>query len=159
MADVDALFRTLKTAPPRAAEIVTLVALDGVSLSELAARFGIDEVQARRLVARSIHALEAPRGPQLSDDGELALADALFAPAAPGSTGRATLDALRAHRAALRERLDQAARAWQESPDRRRDEWVRYVLIALVIALSAYFYVREKHQPPRLEPRPTQPSR
>ena len=146
MSEADALFRVLTAAPPRSREIVVTHAIDGVPLDALATRFGLELPALRRLVARSLHALHAPRGPQLSDADEQVLADAL--------ERDATLEALRRNKTEVRAKLNAAAEAWAASPDRARDERVRYVLIAVVIALSAWFYWRENHQPPRFEPRP-----
>lgn len=131
MATVDALFRSLSTAPARSVQIVRRAVLEGMPLTELAQRYGISEAAAHELVERS-------------------LADA-------GLAGQR--DALAAHRDVLRSKLDEAADAWAKSPDRVRDERLRQLAIVVVLALTAFFYWREANKPlPPSRPRPMYPA-
>lgn len=158
MADVDALFRLLNDAPPRAAEIVKRVALRGLPLAELGALYGVDEARAEVLLFRALLDVRSGGTARVSDarePAELAAMRAGPAGAGEGSQARALLDRLTAHRVELTARLQHEAEAFARSPDRVRDERLRWVAIVVVLALTAYFYWREQHQPTVLLPRPT----
>lgn len=148
MSEVDALFRALKAAHPRSAEIVTRFALDEVPLPELAAIYALEPGPMALLVARSLVDVETGGRARPSDREEAEIA-----------AGLATSEfvaRLRTHRVALRAMLEASAQAWAASPDRVRDERIRFALIAIVVALSAFFYWREQNKPrPPNEARPT----
>lgn len=112
--DVDALFTALAAAHPRTVQILRRAYLEALPRAEFDALYGISSTSADALLARSLH------------DAKL--------------EGQA--DALRAHREELLTRLDAAAKAWAESPDRTRDERLRQLAIVIVLALTAYFYWR-----------------
>lgn len=225
MLDEAALFEVLGRMPPRSAELVSRVALDGWSLPELAERFGIPEANAARLVLRAARDLEAAAqgastpAPPVSDEVEasraLALAHALerLRPEEDGSDGGAShgpatashdrhgrapgqepsvlpneapasasderpsaaargvdasadevrplaelLAALATHRDGLKRRLADAEAAAARSPARAREVWLRRLAIAVILALTAYFYWRDQHAPPPPSlPRPALP--
>ena len=158
MSEASALHRLLAQAPPRSAEVVKRVTLDGLDLAALAGLFGVDEERARVLVFRAfldVHSGGAAAVPDAEEARELR---AFFAgEAGPVATPLLTLRAqLEANRDALRARLEAAAKEWEASPAREREEWLRRLAIVLVLALSAFFYWREQHKPrPPPERRPT----
>ncbi|MEW6433822.1 MAG: sigma factor-like helix-turn-helix DNA-binding protein [Myxococcota bacterium] len=260
MLDEAALYEVLGQMPPRSAEIVSRVALDGWSLPELAERYGIPEANAARLVLRAARDCDAaargastPAAP-LSDEAEASQAPALAralerlprrgdatgqrglggppktspggdapgraeddgtsharqarprpseerdSPAAeptaphapqtaagaraagrhePGAAGLRgdalertadaapaeqvkpladVLGALAAHRDGLKRRLADAEAAAARSPARAREVWLRRIAIAVILALTAYFYWRDQHAPPPPPlPRPALP--
>ncbi len=110
--ETDQLFDALLAAHPRSLQILRRVYLEALPRADFERLYGVTPAAADALLARAL------------DDARL-----------HGQT-----DALQAHRAQLLQRLDAAARAWATSPDRVRDERLRWLAIALVLALSAFFY-------------------
>ena len=173
MSEVDALFRLLTDAPPRSAEIVKRVALGGMGFPELGKLYGVDVPQAQVLVFRAF--LDVLSGgtirvPDASEEREVL---AMLNPVRPergipgpqvpepslagtqGERVRRVWDQLSAHKEELEQRLAKAAQDFATSPDRGRDEWLRRIAIVLVLALTAFFYVREQnkpHPPPQKRP-------
>jgi hypothetical protein len=162
MSEVDALFRLLSDAPPRSAQIVKRYALAGASLETLARSFAISPAKVGTLVARALMDVESGGSLKVADAEEVAVVAALFSeePARHPLAGRLhqLVRRLQASAEPLRQRLDEEARAFEESPDRARDEWLRRLAIAVIIALAAYFYWREASKPPKWERRPVFPS-
>jgi hypothetical protein len=162
MSEVDALFRTLVSAPPRTAAIVRRVALEQAPLPRVAELFGVDEARARVLVFRATIEVMTGRPCVVPDAQEAAEVDALWGgpPAREGTQAKAFLERLGRNAAELTARLQQAQADFEASPDRKRDELVRYALIALVLALTAFFYWQETHKPlppPQKRPLSTPP--
>ena len=145
MSQVDALFRLLTEAPPRSAEIVRRVALDGLALEQVAQLFNVGLPEAEVLVFRALVDVRSGGSERVRDGAER-----------DGVRERELLELLKAHRAPLQARLAEAAQAYAASPDRNRDEWLRRLAIVVVLALTAFFYWREQHKPrPPPEKRPT----
>ncbi len=159
MSQATALFRLLTAAPPRSAEVVKRVALEGLGPLEVGALFGVDLARAEVLVFRAFLDVHSGGAARLSDEAEATAVPAFFGRGEGGDTVRALREleaGLRAHREALEAQLEAAARAWESSPARAREEWLRRAAIVLVLALSAFFYWREQHKPrPPPERRPT----
>lgn len=152
MSEVDALFRLLTHAPPRAVAIVRHAALEG---QDLGALYDVGPAEARVLLLRALVAVKSAGELHLDAAAEAPLLDELFAEPRRGEYG-ALFTALGAHREALLARLDQAAAEFAASPDRARDEWVRRLAIVIVLALTAFFWHREQNKPrPPPEKRPT----
>jgi|APLak6261675434_1056106.scaffolds.fasta_scaffold01440_4 hypothetical protein len=148
MSEVDALFELLSHAPPRERALVQRVAFEGLSLEAVAQLYDVDLPRAKVLVFRALQTV-AGRAP-LSDEAEAAVIDR------PESEAAALLARLKTHRVELQARLEKAAVAFAQSPDRVRDEWVRRLAIVVVLALTAFFYWREQNKPrPPPEKRPT----
>lgn len=150
MSEVDALFRLLADAPTRSAEIVKRVALTGTDLPALAKLHGIDLPRAQLLLFRSLMDVASGGTVRVPDAREQAEVDAMQTSSpgdGEGARARKLWDQLVEHREALTQKLDKAAAAYAASPDRDRDEWVRRLAIALVLALTAYFYWRDQTKP------------
>ncbi len=109
-----ALFERLSRAHPRSVQVLRRAFLDALPREDFEALYGVKPAAADALISRS-------------------LADAQL-------TGEEAN--LTEHREVLTKRLDDAARAWATSPDRARDEKLRWLAIAVVLALSAWFYWR-----------------
>lgn len=155
MSEVDALFRLLTSAPPRSAQIVKRYALKGEALDSLATAFAIEASQARLLVLRALLDVQSGGTARVPDADEPALA-ALVLDDPGGSHELAQLvKKLRSNATELEQRLQRAAEEFERSPDRGRDEWLRRLAIALVIGLTAFFYLAERNKPrPPPEKRP-----
>jgi hypothetical protein len=52
--------------------------------------------------------------------------------------------------------LEAAARSETDAPHRRREEWLRRIAVAVLLALTAYLYLSRPEEPPR-RPRPPTP--
>ncbi|MFZ5443437.1 MAG: hypothetical protein ACOZQL_25745 [Myxococcota bacterium] len=155
MSEVDALFRLLAHAPPRAAAIVRRAALEGTPPEALARLYDLGPAEAQVLLLRALVDVKSGGTLQLDDAAEQQALAELFATPRRGEYG-VFFDALVTHRAALVERLEKAAADFAASPDRARDEWLRRLAIAVVLALTAYFWHREQNKPrPPPEKRPT----
>lgn len=158
--EVDALFRLLSAAPPRSAEIVKRVALAGLDFPAIAALYGVDLPRAQVLVFRAFLDVESGGSARVPDEREAAQVEIMLGPTleAPGegAQARRLWDRLTGHRVELKARLEQSAAAFAASPDRQRDEWLRWAAIVLVLVLSAFFWVREQNKPlPPPQKRPT----
>lgn len=150
MSEVDALLRTLLAAPPRSAAIVKQVALARRPLGSLASQYGVDEVRAKVLVFRATVEVMTGRPCTVPDAREPVELAALFGEGSEGTEGleaKAFLARLERNAVELTAALAKAQAAYEASPDRKRDERVRYALIALVLALTAFFYWREENKP------------
>jgi hypothetical protein len=153
MSEVDALFRLLQAAPPRAAEIAKRLGLQGTSLEQLGALFGVDLPRARILAFRALTDVQSGGTVRVPDAEEAALVERTFGEG--GTPQHQLLLQLQRNREALEQRLQRAAAEFEQSPDRKREELFRYLAIALVIALSAFFYWKEQQKPKtRWEKRP-----
>ena len=170
MLEVAALHEVLLRTPPRSAEVLSRVAFDGWTVPTLAERYGIELASARRLLLRAVRDFDAAArhartpAPPLADDAEQAQAEALAASLEgqpPPETVRPLADALAAltrHRDEVKRRLSEAELIAASSPARRWEHWLRRLAILAVLALSAWFYWREQHQPPPAPlPRPALP--
>jgi hypothetical protein len=150
VSQVEALYRMLVEAPPRASAIVRRVSLENATLEQVAEDFGIDPKRAKVLIFRAF--LEFNHHGPVSDSAEGARVAALWT---EGSSERALWQSLSDHREALLARLRKSEEEFERSPDRTRDEWLRRLAIVVVLALTAYFYRREQHRPkPPPERRP-----
>lgn len=128
MLDEAALYEVLGRMPPRSAELVSRVALDGWSLPELAERYGIPEANAARLVLRAARDCDAaargdstPAAP-LSDEVEASQAPALaraLERLPRGGDGRGTGDS-RPVRVPADQGSEPAPRASESSADQQR---------------------------------------
>lgn len=160
MSEVDALVRKLTAAPPRSAEIVKRYALRDVSPAALGPLFEVEEPQARRLLLRALLDVSSGGTLAVSDADEATLLPQVL-DAAPVVTPLAQelvvlVAKLRANSDEVTEALRKAAEAFEASPDRVRDEWLRRAAIVLVLALTAFFYWRDQNKPrPPPEKRPT----
>ena len=163
MSEVDALFRLLTDAPPRSAEIVKRVALSGMDFPAVGKLYGIEVPRAQVLVFRALMDVVSGgtvRVPDVREDAEVLAMVGSPSPF-PASQGeglqaRKLWDQIAANRDELKLQLEKAAQEFAESPDRVRDEWLRRIAIVVVLALTAFFYVREQNKPhPPPQKRPT----
>jgi hypothetical protein len=149
---VDALRDRLRGMEPRAAHILVMRLVDGRSRAECATAYGIRleafDVKLWRALRELLEPGAAPEAFELEQASADALARALEAPPSEGESAVAAALAkageLRANAAALRAALDAAARADEDSPGRRREEWLRRAAIVVIIALTAFFYLRAR---------------
>ncbi len=150
MSEVDALFRLLTDAPTRSAEIVKRVSLEGLELPALATLHGIDLPRAQILLFRSLLDVSSggkARVPDRREPFEVAAMIQGDAPTGEGADARRLWDQLTAHRDELKARLAKSAAEYAASPDRDRDELFRRIAIVVVLALTAFFYLRESNKP------------
>ncbi|HEX4620524.1 MAG TPA: hypothetical protein VH208_03065 [Myxococcaceae bacterium] len=146
---MEALRDRLRAMEPRAAHVLVMRWVDGRSRAECAAAFGIRPEAFDVKLWRATRALLEPDARMERFESEQLAAAALAramdggAAAEPGVASAATLASeLRAHAPALRAALDAAARADEDSPARRREDWLRRGAIVLIVALTAFFYLR-----------------
>ena len=164
MSEVDALFRLLTAAPPRSAEIVKRLTLAQTPLPELAALYGVDLPRMQVLAFRALLDVLSGGSARVPDAREPAELEVLLgerqAAQGEGADVRRLWNQLTAHRVELEAQLTKAAAAFEASPDRSRDEWLRKAAIVIVLALTAFFYFREAnkpHPPPQKRPTTTAP--
>ncbi len=179
-ARAQALRQTLRSLSPRAAQALQYFAVQGRPLRECAAVFGISESAFELMLLRASeelaaalpnHDAGAPRkrrkGPRWRFPEEAARARALrealegrAVPAEPTLLSlRDTVRELIDRAPALRELEAEAARKEQEGKGGGRQElWLRRLVVAAVLALTALLYAREElaKKPVRFEPRPAQ---
>lgn len=156
MLNVDGLLRLLLEAPPRSAAIVKHMAIDGLSVAELAALYGIGEPLAHTLLFRALMDVQSPGHRPLPDETEakeVALMMTAEAGQSEGAQAKALLAALSTHRQELKEKLEAHAAAYARAPQREKEEWLRRLAIVAVLALAAFFYWHNQ-QRPAAHPRP-----
>lgn len=158
------LLSALERMPPRSAEVVKALALGGLDRAGMAERYGISPEAADVLTWRAardlVAAIKNTREPPLPHEVELreakALADALSS-RSPHPLATPLLEIV-AEREEVRAALAKAAAEAERSPARARETWLRRLAIAVLLALTAYFFWREQTKPlPPPEPRPTAP--
>ena len=160
MSEVDALFRLLTAAPPRAAEIVKRLTLAKKPFPELAALYGVDLPRMQVLAFRAFLDVLSGGSVRVPDERERGEVEVMLgerqAAHGEGADVLRLWNQLTAHRVALEAQLTKAAAAFEASPDRVRDEWLRRAAIVIVLALTAFFYFREANKPhPPPQKRPT----
>ena len=159
MSEADALFRLLAAAPPRSAEIARRVALQGMDFPAISKLYGVDEARAQVLVFRALLDVATGGAGRVPDAREAAEVATMIAPASAtgeGAQARRLMDRLAQHREVLQVMLEKSATDFAASPDRQRDERLRRFAIAVVLALTAFFYWREQNKPhPPPQKRPT----
>jgi len=134
---------------PRAAHVLVMRLVDGRSRAECAAAFGIRPEAFDVKLWRAMRALLEPDAPPERFESER-LAAAALGRAMDGedsaeprvASAAALASELRVQAPALRAALDAAARADEDSPARRREDWLRRAAIVVIIALTAFFYLR-----------------
>ena len=152
---IEQLRRLLKSLPPRSAQALSFRLLDGLTREECARAYGISlsafDVMLLR-AARDLAAAEqrAPQEPAIPFAEEQRLASALAATlesprpaetrAAPAREA-ALLEELAAAAAPLEAAIRAAERAEEASPGRRRENLIRWALVAAIVLLTAYFYL------------------
>jgi len=160
MADVAALQQILSRCPPRSVEVLLCAQPGPQVLAGLAAHYATGDDAAARLLLRAARDFRfaaegrpVPARP-LPDADEAALAralaDALSGQAAGADVTALAEDvtALASHAEALRERLAAAAAEAERSPAGTRELWLRRLAIALILALTAWSWWRDRHAPP-----------
>lgn len=146
---VGELIVAFKRMPPRAAQIIERAALDGLRLGQLARHYGVTEQAAGVLLMRSVRALDAALSEHsvaaLPFEAELAALPEFLEGWTRGSPvgPAATLVASAVMRDELKVALARAAAAEAARPGRRHEGWLRWVAIALIVALSVYLYWRD----------------
>lgn len=161
MASAPHLLASLARMPPRSAEVVKAVTLLGLDRAGIAARYGITAEAADVLVLRSARDLVAAirdttAAPQSDDVERREAADLAKALADRSPHPLATpLFEIANDRDFVVEGLARAQAAAEQSPQHARELWIRRVLIAVLLALSAYFLWRDQTKPrPPPQPRP-----
>lgn len=149
MSEVDALFRLLNDAPPRSAMIVKRFIFGGNDLDALAKLYGLDVPHAQVMLFRAFLDVHSGGKARIPDSREAAEVSAMIASSGSGegAQARRLWDSMSQHRDELKVKLEKAAAEYAASPDRDRDEWLRRAAIVLVLALTAFFYYREKTKP------------
>ncbi|MBL8914790.1 MAG: hypothetical protein JNM17_29055 [Archangium sp.] len=149
--EVAALFRLLSAAPPRSAEIVKRYTLGKQPLDALATLYAVTPENAQRVVLRALLDVDSGGTEHIKDSDEPTLAQAVLL-GTPSTDAlvvrlRSLIDRLNSNAEPLREELARAAEAFEKSPDRSRDDWLRRLAIIVVLLLTAYFYWRENNKP------------
>jgi hypothetical protein len=134
--------------------------LEERSLDACAAFYGVSReafsIHALRAAQALTRAVGLPARPPVSDEEETTwarmLAETLEGGTAPVSAALvSTVEVcrrLRAVRAEVRAAQEAAERAEADSPRRRRDEWLRRIAVAVLLALTAYLYWSRPAEPP-----------
>lgn len=121
---------------PRALQVLRHVAFEGGDVDSLAQKYGIGRPQAQRLLARALEALDA--APLADDDDDQQVAKFL--------EQNQTLRALQAHADLLLAGLRAAETKEAQSPRRRVEPILRWVAIVIIVALSGYFWWKDREQ-------------
>ena len=155
------LARALRALPPRQAALLRRVLLDGQAVDTCARLYGSTPAALAVHLLRACLALEAELGatpapvPEAEEPAlALRLVRALEAEgSAPGVTGARQL---RQRAAAVRAELAGAEEQELRSPQHRRNEWLRRLAVALLLALTAWYTL---HRPPEPPARVAEPGR
>lgn len=159
----EALSEALRALEPRTAAVLIRRLVERRSQEECAAWYGISSNAFSVLLLRSAVALahqlgQPARSPESAEEAtawERMLAVAVEKDTAPVPVPLAPVAWLcrRAHALGpeVEAALDQAARADAASPGRAREEWLRRLAVAALLALTAWLYWS---RPPEPEPRP-----
>ncbi|MFT3707054.1 MAG: hypothetical protein QM817_05230 [Archangium sp.] len=123
----------------------------GATLEELSKLYAVTPEQGRLLVLRALLDVESGGTHRVADADEPSLAAAVF-DAQPSTDPlttrlRGLIERLKNNAAPVTEKLRVAAEEFEKSPDRSRDEWLRRLAIVAVLALTAFFYLRESNKP------------
>ncbi len=138
---------------PRSAQALILRLVEGRSREDCARLYGIAPEAFDVMLLRAAKELAgqvstAPYQQELSEAKELAAALSNGV-----RTGLAAhLEPLAEHRAEVKQRIEAAEREAERSVARRREDWIRRILVLLIIALTAYFYVSRPPEAPPLRP-------
>jgi hypothetical protein len=150
----------LRELEPRAAAVLSRRLLEERSLDACAAFYGVSREAFSVLLLRAARSLTRAAGlpsrPPASEEEETTwarmLAGALEGGAAPVAAALVpTVELcrrLRALRAQVREALEAAEREEAHSPRRHREEWLRRLVVAALLALTAYLYWTRPEEPP-----------
>jgi hypothetical protein len=138
----DPLHDALVALAPRERDVVTRIALEGLTPEAFATLYGLDEGGAVQLAWRSFAALSAG-----GVDDETSLGrfcdEWRYAPGAQAGP----LSALRAGRVAAAQRLKAAQLARASSRWRVDEEGLRWVAIVAILGLSGWFWWRDRERP------------
>jgi predicted RNA polymerase sigma factor len=125
--------KRLRAIEPRAAQTLILRYVEGLSREDGARAFGISP---EAFDVKLWRAVESYRGrePLLPFELEQQHAREL-ASASPG----ADIEEIAAQASAVRGALDAAARAYEESPARNREDWIRRAIIVAIVLVTAWY--------------------
>lgn len=136
MTDAEVLWRALCRLPPRSAQLLVFRFVEERSPEESARLYGIspDALQTHldRAGALFVRALQDPDGPPLLPDDEPS-----------GADDREALRRLRENATLVRQVAEAQARAEEDSPARRREDWLRRVALAVLVAVALWLYLRQ----------------
>ncbi|WP_223645019.1 hypothetical protein [Corallococcus sp. EGB] len=159
----DALAEALRALEPRTAAVLVRRLVERRPQSESAAWYGISNDAFSVLLLRSAVALarqlgqpaRPPESPEEASAWERMLAMAMEKDTAPVPVALAPVASLcrrvREVGPEVEAALDRAAQADADSPTRAREEWLRRLAVAALLALTAWLYW---NRPPEPEPRP-----
>jgi hypothetical protein len=144
-ADVDRFRQDLEGLSPRAFQAIQLRMLEARSREECARFFGIPpesfDIMLLRAAAELLHFQgQLPWAEEVRQAA--VLAQALETPS-PSDPRAAALRRLGEVREPLRQALRDAEAAREASPARTRELWIRRALIVVIVALTAWFYLRQ----------------
>ena len=132
----------LEALPPRAAALLRLRFIQGMSLPECARSYGVS------LEAMATHQLRAARAfvgasaPSAEEEAQAASAlQASLSAVSPADALAAAILRLQRDARSVEAELQRRAQRHAASPARRREELLRKVLVGVLLALTAYFYV------------------
>jgi hypothetical protein len=136
------LTQKLLSMPPRSAQVLGHRFVQGLDRDACAKLYGVTPEAWDVLLWRAARDFEGgPVRPERFED-EQAHAATLRAQLEDGHA----LNELVAHRAEVQRLLDQAEAQAEASPERKRETTLRWVAIAVIAALSAYFYWRQQER-------------
>ncbi|MGE6762809.1 hypothetical protein ACQKGO_32665 [Corallococcus interemptor] len=159
----EALSQALRVLEPRTAAVLIRRLVERRTQEECAAWYGISSNAFSTLMLRAAVALarqlgqpaRPPESPEEATAWERMLAMAVEKDTAPVPVPLAPVASLcrrmHAQGPEVEAALDQAARADADSPGRAREEWLRRLAVAALLALTAWLYWS---RPPDPEPRP-----
>jgi hypothetical protein len=155
-----ALCEALRTLEPRPAAVLSRRLLEDRSLDACATFYGVSREAFSLLLLRAAQSLALATGlparPPTSEAEEATwarmLAETLEGGTAPVSAALVSaVDVcrrLRTQRTEVRAALEAAEREEADSPRRRREEWLRRLVVAALLALTAYLYWTRPAEPP-----------
>ncbi|XXF80574.1 hypothetical protein P2318_12735 [Myxococcaceae bacterium GXIMD 01537] len=154
-----ALAGALMTLEPRTAAVLERRLVEDRPLDACARYYGVSREAFSVTLLRAARALASscglPARPPVDDDEETTwarqLASALESEAAPGLAALVpTVEVcrrLRAVRAEVRAAKEATEREEADSPRRHREEWIRRIAVAALLALTAYLYLTRPAEP------------
>lgn len=155
-----ALCAALRGLEPRPAALLSRRLLEDLDTDACAAFYGVSREAFSVLLLRAALSLTKAAGlttrPPMDEHEETLwarmLTESLDAPTPPGLAALGpTVEVcrrLRASRTEVRAALEAAEREEEDSPRHRREEWIRRILVAVLLAVTAYLYWTRPTEPP-----------
>lgn len=141
---------------PRLMQVLLRRFVEQRTRAEFATLYGLSLEHADLLVWKAARSFEAALAGR-DEPGPLPFEQEQASASAMVEANPVPITQLVEQREPLQRALHQAALEAEASPARAREEWLRRIAIAVVLALASYFYWRDHYAPKerRFEPRPS----